>query len=88
VGRPFDLAFPDAKTPFFHEVLEPGTAVIMTIDANLLSKHGVPVVEGGECGPSGSIVFRTIETRIDRAYALAQIEKRLSKRKREDVETK
>lgn len=48
----------EAKKPFFDEVLAPGTAVIMTLEANLLTQHGVPQV--AEAGPSGSIVFRTI----------------------------
>ena len=43
---------------FFDEVLAPGTAVIMTLEANLLTQHGVPKVP--ECGPSGSWVARTI----------------------------
>ena len=44
--------------PFFDEVLEPGTAVIMTLEANLRTQHGVPEVS--DSGPSGSLVFRTI----------------------------
>ena len=43
---------------FFDEVLAPGTAVIMTLEANLRTQHGVPEVP--ECGPSGSWVTRTI----------------------------
>ena len=43
---------------FFDKVLAPGTAVIMTLEANLLTQHGVPEVP--ECGPSGSWVARTI----------------------------
>ena len=43
-------------------VLEPGTAVIMTLEANLMTKHGVPAV--AEAGSSGSIVFRTITDRV------------------------
>ena len=62
-GRPFELCYPGKeKEPFFSRVLAPGTAVIMTLEANLLTKHGVPGVD--EAGPSGSIVFRTIETTI------------------------
>ena len=43
-------------------VLAPGTAVIMTLEANLKTKHGVPAV--AEAGSSGSIVFRTITDRV------------------------
>ena len=65
-GRPFELRrrarsdeSQDSIKPFFSQVLEPGTAVIMTLAANLATQHGVPVVEE-ECGASGSIVFRSI----------------------------
>ena len=69
-GRPFalrhrkdDQQAQAAEPPFFNKVLEPGTAVIMTLEANLKTQHAVPVVEG-ECGSSGSIVFRTITKRV------------------------
>ena len=48
----------DSKAPFFDEVLEPGAALIMTMEANLRTQHGVPEVAGA--GYSGSMVFRTI----------------------------
>ena len=60
-GRPFEMCLPGQETsPFFSEVLAPGTAVIMTLEANKATMHRVPMVN--EAGPSGSIVFRTIET--------------------------
>eukprot|EP00966_Prymnesium_polylepis_P102861 2382886-Prymnesium_polylepis.2 len=45
--------------PFFSRALEPGTAVIMTLEANLKTQHGVPELKT-KVGASGSIVFRTI----------------------------
>ena len=54
-------------------VLAPGTAVIMTLEANLKTKHGVPAVE--EAGSSGSIVFRSITDRV----AWSTLEKELAK---------
>lgn len=76
-GRPFELCMPgQEQKPFFSQVLSPGTAVIMTLEANLQTKHGVPVVD--EASPSGSIVFRTISTMI----APEQVSKELCKRKR------
>ena len=48
----------ETTKPFFNEVVEPGAAIIMTLEANLLTQHAVPKMEGA--GPSGSIVFRTI----------------------------
>ena len=50
--------------PFFSRELAPGTAVVMTLEANLATQHGVPVVADRPLGPSGSIVFRTITTTI------------------------
>ena len=62
------------RAPFFCKALEPGTAVIMSLEANLLTQHAVPPVE--ESGPSGSIVFRSIATRIDAATAAREIRRR------------
>jgi len=74
-GRPFTLAMRETPTqPFFHEVLPPGTAVIMTLEANLQTVHGVPAV--AESGPSGSIVFRTITQRVPWAVAEREVTKR------------
>ena len=73
-GRPFELRMragegerQESIRPFFSQALEPETAVIMTLEANLKTQHSVPVVE--QAGPSGSIVFRTI-TRTVTAAAL------------------
>ena len=55
--------------PFFSEVLTAGTAVFVRAhsrdgsDANCRLKHGVPPTEY-PCGPSGSIVGRTISTLV------------------------
>ena len=48
--------------PFFDEVVPPGTAIVMTLEANLLTQHAVPAVD--QAGPSGSIVFRTVTERV------------------------
>jgi len=51
-GRPFQVCLPgEEKSPFFSEVLAPGTAVIMTLEANLATKHSVPldVEKGSSC---------------------------------------
>jgi hypothetical protein len=81
-ARPFALRnLPSAENkspaPFFNEVLEPGTAVIMTLEANLQTQHAVPAV--AESGPSGSIVYRTIH----RVVVPAQAARELRKRRRE-----
>ena len=49
-------------TLLLDRVLPPGTGVIMSLEANLQTKHAVPRVP--HCGPSGSIVFRTITERV------------------------
>ena len=48
--------------PFLDQILAPGTAVIMTHEANLLTQHGVPAVN--EAGPSRYLVLRTITERV------------------------
>ena len=54
-------------------MLAPGTAVVMTLAANLATKHGVPEVE--KAGSSGSIVFRTITDRV----RWTKLEKKIAK---------
>ena len=48
--------------PFFDEVVPPGTAIEMTLEANLRTQQAVPAVD--HAGPSGSIVFRTVTERV------------------------
>ena len=71
-GRPFRLETLDGAL-IMERVLAPGTAVAMTLAANLKTKHGVPAV--AEAGSSGSIVFRTITDRV----AWSTLEKELAK---------
>ena len=79
-GRCFEMCLPgEEESPFFSKVLAPGTAVIMTLEANLATKHRVPVAS--DAGPSGSIVLRTI-TKVVSHTALA---KELSKRQCDDA---
>ena len=60
-------------TLIMEKVLTPGTAIIMTLAANLKTKHGVPAVK--EAGSSGSVVLRTITDRV----SWVRLEKELSK---------
>ena len=76
-GRPFRLEALDG-TELMERVLEPGTAVIMTLEANLKTQHAVPAVDG-DVGPSGSIVFRS----IDKVVAANDVARELVKRRRE-----
>ena len=78
----------DKEKPFFSKVLEPGTAVIMTLEANLKTQHGVPELKT-KVGPSGSIVFRTITKSVTMADTLKKLEEcerncEKKKRKREE----
>lgn len=72
----------DQEQAFFDKVLAPGTAVIMTLEANLMTQHGVPEVPS--CGPSGSWVARTICEHVP--YMNAKGTKR-KKRKEEGDDT-
>lgn len=72
-GRLFQISEQDG-IPFFSQELQPGTAVIMTVEANLKTKHGVPVVEHAES--SGSIVFRTIKTILKPEKVFKEVSKR------------
>ena len=81
-ARPFAVRnFPAKGTkpeaPFFLEKVEPGSAILMTMEANLKTQHAVPPVD--EAGPSGSIVFRT----ITKTVSMAETAKELRKRPRE-----
>ena len=67
------------EKPFLDQTLAPGAAVIMTLEANLKTQRGVPVVD--EAGPSGSLVFRTITERIA-LKRKAQANPRVAKRSR------
>ena len=79
-GRCFEMCLPgEEESPFFSKVLAPGTAVIMTLEANLATKHRVPVAS--DAGPSGSIVLRTITT----VKSHADLAKELSKRRSDDA---
>lgn len=71
IGRPFAIRRLGETQPFFNEVLEPGTAVIMTMAANLATQHSVPEVE--EAGTSGSIVFRSITESIPVEQVAAEL---------------
>ena len=77
-GRPFEMCLPgEQKSPFFSEVLAPGTAVIMTLEANLRTKHSVPELgSAGSSGPSGSLVART----ITEDFSWTEVEKELRSR--------
>ena len=89
-GRPFQLRWRRDKAaqakepPFFDQVLIPGTAVIMTVEANLKTQHAVPEVD--EAGPSGSIVLRNITDIVPREeYARRLGSARANKRKRKEA---
>lgn len=61
-GRPFQIRRVGEVMPFFDRVLPPGSALVMTLEANLKTQHSVPVVVSSQL--TGSIVFRSIQTII------------------------
>jgi len=88
-GRPFQLRWRDQTEPFFDELLQPGTALVMTLEANLKTQHSVPVVANDYL--TGSIVFRSITTRVSDKELKSKIKQAnyggaKKKRKRETVE--
>jgi hypothetical protein len=64
LGCARDFAFSASDEIFWQQSLEAGTAIIVkTGSANQMCKHGVPVSEV-PVGPSGSLVFRCIQTKV------------------------
>ncbi len=78
VGRTFRITSLDGETELFNEVVEPGDAIVMTLEANARTKHGVPELAGQVVAPSGSIVFRSIKE----WYKWEDLEKREEAKKR------
>lgn len=91
VGRRFNL-YDLEQNIIWSEIIAPGDALIMTLEANLKTKHEVPICQSDEIsGDSGSIVFRSIcdivsysdvQKKIDASRRVKQRTKEL-KRKRE-----
>ena len=48
----------------FRKVLPAGTSITVDMEANEMTRHGVPVMDDKSIGLSGSIVGRDIETLI------------------------
>ena len=76
-ARPFELYrnTKDASPPIWSQRVKPGDAIVMTLEANLETKHAVPVVKEEEVGPSGSLVFRS----ISKIITPAELEEKLAK---------
>lgn len=70
-GRRFDL-FDSDENLIWSDIVKPGDAVIMTLEANLQTKHAVPVC-AGEVGDSGSIVLRSIRNIVPHRVAQGKI---------------
>jgi len=86
VGRKFNIYDLDEKL-LWSEVVAPGDAIVMTLEANLKTKHEVPIEEDAAIGDSGSIVFRSISSIL--TYAKVMSERDASrKRKRKAQEDK
>ncbi len=84
LGEARDFAFSANDSVFWQRKLPTGTAIIVKIGtANQMMKHGVPTMQT-PCGPSGSIVFRCIETIVPWPTVRENIERS----KREKVKRK
>ena len=77
-ARPFVITHDGVE--IFNEVVQPGTAIIMGMNANDMLKHGVPAVD--ECGPSGSIVLRSIKT----SFAWDEVDAKIEEAREDKVE--
>jgi hypothetical protein len=62
-SRRFTVEDRETGRSLFDQTVAPGTAIIMTLEANLLTKHAVPECVD-ECGLSGSIVLRSISEHV------------------------
>ncbi len=86
-GRPFRITDnrggADQDKELFCDVVAPGDAVLMSMEANLATKHGVPIV-AQPTGMSGSIVMRTINEWITPDQLGHEIRKRERRRERDD----
>lgn len=82
-ARPFELKRLDGSL-ILNKVLQPGTAVVMTLEANLKTKHSVPALDY-KCGPSGSIVARTITEEFSFEETRRRINKGVAKKARDTV---
>lgn len=90
--RLFQIALQD-ETIIFNKILPAGTKVIVDDGTNFLTKHGVPMMpfeKYGFIGPSGSIVGREIEKKIQFDEAKREIAKSIkaAKKRKEKKEEK
>jgi hypothetical protein len=78
-GRPFRITDnrggADQDRELFCDVVAPGDAVLMSMKANLATKHGVPIVTQ-PTGMSGSIVMRTIDEWVSREQLKKELRRR------------
>jgi len=76
--RIFEICAKDG-TLLFRKLLPSGTSVTMTMDANELTTHAVPVMDYWTVGLSGSIVSRMIEKEVSLSFANKMVDKRQHK---------
>ena len=71
----------ESSTVLFDKILPEGTEIIVDASANEATRHAVPPMEG-DCGISGSIVGRLIQTKI--TFEEAQLNLAKAKRAKEN----
>ena len=69
VGRKFNI-YDLNDNLIWGEVVAPGDAIVMTLEANLKTKHEVPIEKDAAIGDSGSIVFRSIASIVPHAEVM------------------
>ena len=96
-AREFLFTEGDEEKEIFRQELSTGTMIIVktgTESANQTLKHGVPVMKN-KCGPSGSLVFRAIQTtvpwkEVQKNIAKSKVakQKRKQRKQRKDLNKK
>lgn len=79
-ARPFEIyKLGQEETPAWSEKVPSGAAVIMTLEANLKTKHAVPMLDE-KVGESGSLVFRTMAP--ESIYSIEEVQKKVEDSRR------
>lgn len=79
-ARPFELyLLGQEESPAWTQKVPGGAAIIMTLEANLQTKHAVPMIEE-KVGESGSLVFRTMTK--DSIFSIDEVQKKVEDSRR------
>jgi len=65
----------DKMPILYDEIVPAGTLILFDMNTNLATQHGVPVTEDETVGLSGSVVWRSITTKIDQDELKRRVQK-------------